>query len=147
MADALGVPKLRVIETGGDEYQQEREQWDDGNNVVALEPGVVVAYERNTYTIAKMRKAGVEVITIEGFELGQGPRRRPLHDVSVRAGPAVEGARDGTAGMVRWVVADRGRGADHGSSLGVRPEHHRRTDRSASAGLQLARRRRRPMPD
>ena len=72
VADALGVPKLRVIETGGDAYQQEREQWDDGNNVVALEPGVVIAYERNTYTIAKMREAGVEVITIEGFELGKG---------------------------------------------------------------------------
>ena len=72
VADALGVPDLRVIETGGDSYQQEREQWDDGNNVVALEPGVVVAYERNTYTIAKMREAGIEVITIEGFELGKG---------------------------------------------------------------------------
>ena len=72
VADALGVPKLRVVETGGDAYQQEREQWDDGNNVVALEPGVVVAYERNTYTIAKMRQAGVEVVTIEGFELGKG---------------------------------------------------------------------------
>lgn len=72
VADALGVDHLRVIETGGDAYQQEREQWDDGNNVVALEPGVVVAYERNTHTIAKMRDAGVEVITIEGFELGKG---------------------------------------------------------------------------
>ena len=72
VADALGVPKLHVVETGGDQYQQEREQWDDGNNVVALEPGVVVAYERNTYTIAKMREAGVEVVTIEGFELGKG---------------------------------------------------------------------------
>jgi arginine deiminase len=72
VADALGVPDLHVVETGGDAYQQEREQWDDGNNVVALEPGVVVAYERNTYTIDKMRKAGVEVITIEGFELGKG---------------------------------------------------------------------------
>jgi arginine deiminase len=72
VADALGVSKLQVVETGGDVYQQEREQWDDGNNVVALEPGVVVAYERNTYTIAKMREAGVEVITIEGFELGKG---------------------------------------------------------------------------
>ena len=72
VADALGVPKLHVVATGGDAYQQEREQWDDGNNVVALEPGVVVAYERNTFTIAKMRKAGVEVITIEGFELGKG---------------------------------------------------------------------------
>jgi arginine deiminase len=72
VADAMGVPKLQVVETGGDAYQQEREQWDDGNNVVALEPGVVVAYERNTYTIAKMREAGVEVVTIEGYELGKG---------------------------------------------------------------------------
>ena len=72
VADTLGVPKLHVVETGGDAYQQEREQWDDGNNVVALEPGVVVAYERNTYTIGKMRQAGVEVIEIEGFELGKG---------------------------------------------------------------------------
>ena len=72
VADAMGVPKLQVVETGGDQYQQAREQWDDGNNVVALEPGVVVAYERNTYTIAKMREAGVEVVTIEGFELGKG---------------------------------------------------------------------------
>jgi arginine deiminase len=72
VADALGVPKLHVVPTGGDAYQQEREQWDDGNNVVALEPGVVVAYERNTFTIAKMRQAGVEVIEIAGFELGKG---------------------------------------------------------------------------
>jgi len=73
VADALGVGSdLQVVETGGDAYQQEREQWDDGNNVVALEPGVVVAYERNTFTIAKMREAGVEVVTIEGFELGKG---------------------------------------------------------------------------
>ena len=71
-ADALGVTKLHVVETGGDAPQQEREQWDDGNNVVALEPGVVVAYERNTFTISKMREAGVEVVTIEGFELGKG---------------------------------------------------------------------------
>jgi arginine deiminase len=72
VADALGVDRLRVVETGGDEYQQAREQWDDGNNVVALEPGVVVAYERNTHTVNRMREAGVEVITIEGFELGKG---------------------------------------------------------------------------
>lgn len=72
VADALGVRELRVVETGGDAYQQEREQWDDGNNVVALEPGVVVAYERNTHTIARMRAAGIEVVTIQGFELGKG---------------------------------------------------------------------------
>jgi arginine deiminase len=70
--DALGLKALRVVETGGNAWQSQREQWDDGNNVVALEPGVVVAYQRNTYTIAKMREAGVEVIEIEGFELGKG---------------------------------------------------------------------------
>jgi arginine deiminase len=72
VADALGVKKLTVVETGGDQYQAEREQWDDANNTVALEPGVVIIYERNTYTIAKMRAAGVEVIPIPGFELGRG---------------------------------------------------------------------------
>jgi arginine deiminase len=70
--DALGLNKLTVIETGGDKYQAEREQWDDANNTVALEPGVVVAYERNTYTIARMREAGIEVLPIRGFELGKG---------------------------------------------------------------------------
>ena len=72
VADALHVDRLNVVETGGDRYQAEREQWDDANNTIALEPGVVVTYERNTFTIAKMRQAGVEVIPIEGFELGKG---------------------------------------------------------------------------
>jgi arginine deiminase len=72
MAKALGIGTMRVIETGGDTFEAEREQWDDGNNVVALEPGVVVAYERNTGTNTALRKAGIEVITIEGFELGKG---------------------------------------------------------------------------
>jgi arginine deiminase len=72
MARALGVAKMRVVETGGDSFEAEREQWDDGNNVVALEPGVVVAYERNTGTNTALRKAGIEVITIEGYELGKG---------------------------------------------------------------------------
>ena len=70
--DALGLKELRVIETGGDKWQAEREQWDDGNNVVALEPGVVVAYERNEYTNTVMRKAGIEVLTIDGSEIGKG---------------------------------------------------------------------------
>ena len=72
VADALKVKKLKVVETGGDQYQSEREQWDDANNTVAIEPGVVIAYERNTHTIAKMRASGVEVLTIPGFELGKG---------------------------------------------------------------------------
>jgi len=72
VADALQVPKLSVVKTGGDQYQMEREQWDDANNTIALEPGVVISYERNTHTIAKMREAGVEVVTIPGYELGKG---------------------------------------------------------------------------
>ena len=72
VADALGVKKLRTINTGGDKYQAAREQWDDANNVVALEPGVVISYEKNEYTNTQIRKAGIEVITIDGSQLGKG---------------------------------------------------------------------------
>jgi arginine deiminase len=71
-ADAMGIEKLRVIDTGRDPVVAEREQWDDGNNTLALAPGVVVAYERNTRTNARLQDAGVEVLTIAASELGTG---------------------------------------------------------------------------
>src|SRR3954468_3500223 len=70
--DALSIKNLRIVGTGGDAWQAEREQWDDGNNVVALEPGVVVGYDKNEYTNAQLRKAGIEVISLDGSEIGKG---------------------------------------------------------------------------
>ena len=71
-ADAMGIAKLRVIDTGLDPVTAEREQWDDGNNTLAVAPGVVVAYERNTETNARLADSGIEVLPISASELGTG---------------------------------------------------------------------------
>lgn len=83
-AQAMGIERLRVIDTGLDPVTAEREQWDDGNNTLALAPGVVVAYERNVETNARLEAAGIEVVRISGSELGSGrggPRcmAAPIH--------------------------------------------------------------------
>jgi arginine deiminase len=71
-AEAMGIDRLRVIDTGLDPVTAEREQWDDGNNTLALAPGVVVAYERNTETNARLADSGIEVLSIAGSQLGTG---------------------------------------------------------------------------
>jgi arginine deiminase len=71
-ATAMGIEELRVIDTGLDPVTAEREQWDDGNNTLAIAPRLAVAYERNVETNARLEAAGIEVVRIAGSELGSG---------------------------------------------------------------------------
>jgi arginine deiminase len=71
-AKAMGIDTLRVIDTGLDPVTAEREQWDDGNNTLAIAPRLAVAYERNVETNAQLEQAGIEVVRIPGSELGSG---------------------------------------------------------------------------
>jgi len=71
-AEAMGIDRLHHVDTGLDPVTAEREQWDDGNNTLAVAPGVVVAYERNHQTNSALEAAGIEVIAIAGSELGSG---------------------------------------------------------------------------
>jgi arginine deiminase len=71
-AKAMGIDQLRVIDTGLDPVTAEREQWDDGNNTLAIAPRLCVAYERNTETNTRLEAEGIEVVAIAGSELGTG---------------------------------------------------------------------------
>ncbi len=71
-ARAMGLDRLRVVETGLDPVTAEREQWDDGNNTLALAPRLVVGYERNVETNSRLEDEGIEVLRIAGSELGSG---------------------------------------------------------------------------
>ena len=68
----MDIGELRVIDTGLDPVTAEREQWDDGNNTLAIGPGLVCAYERNTETNQRLAEEGIEVVLIAGSELGTG---------------------------------------------------------------------------
>jgi arginine deiminase len=72
VADAIDVDQLDVIPTGGDTYEAAREQWDDGNNILAIRPGLVLANDRNTFTNRNFRKAGIDVLEFEGSEMSRG---------------------------------------------------------------------------
>src|SRR5689334_15555501 len=71
-AAAMGIDRLRLIDTGLDPVTAEREQWDDGNNTLCVAPKVAIAYERNEVTNARLADAGIEVVAISGSELGSG---------------------------------------------------------------------------
>lgn len=89
LAEALDLDKVRMLCAPQDVRGAEREQWDDGNNFLALEPGVIVGYERNVTTNTYLRKQGIEIVTIAGAELGRGRGGPRCMSCPVERGPAV----------------------------------------------------------
>jgi len=97
-ADAMELDRLRVIDTGLDAVTAEREQWDDGNNTLAIGPRLAVAYERNVETNARLEQAGIQVVRIAGSELGSGRGGPRCMSCPVYRDSDYEGARAPSTG-------------------------------------------------
>ena len=95
-AKAMGMDTLRIIDTGLDPVTAEREQWDDGNNTLAIAPRLCVAYERNVETNAHLERAGIEVIRIRGSELGPGGAARAACPARSNAPPLANNPHGGS---------------------------------------------------
>jgi arginine deiminase len=89
-AKAMRIDTLRIIDTGLDPVTAEREQWDDGNNTLAIGPRLAVAYERNTETNARLEEAGIEVLRVSGSELGSGRGGPRCMSCPVRRDPQLD---------------------------------------------------------
>ena len=126
-----------MVHTGGDAIGRLREQWDDGNNTLALAPGVVVGYERNQETNRRLRDAGIEVLELDASELCRDGRQ-PVHDPAAAARPSMihpvpDGAGGRGRGHVPWPGDRRGCRPSAPSSTATRPTSP--AARLASAGI------------